>query len=99
MCWRMVDCHRRLVRWDWGFAAQKGADDLLDVLLLVLGEGSGGVDGFGVLDHCSVSGDSVLVGLVLGFVGRLVSKSQECFFDVSGHAQVYVSVLVVPIEG
>ncbi len=78
---------------------QEGADDLLDVLLLVLGERSGGVDGFGILDPCSISGDSVLVGLVLGFVGRLVSKSQECFFDVSGHAQVYVSVFVVPIEG
>ena len=71
---------------------------MLDVLFVILGEGLSGVLGFGVLDCCAEGGGSVLVRLMLRFVGRLVSKSKECLFDVSGHAQVDVSVIVVPIE-
>ncbi len=62
---------------DCAAVVKEGANDLLDVLLLILGERSGIVDGLGVLDGCSVGGDSVLMGLVLGFDRRLVSKSQE----------------------
>ena len=72
--------------------------DLLDQGDVFLVEFGSGVGGSCELGCCSVLGCCPLVGGVLWFGWRGVLEALECFFDVSGHGDVYGAVDVIPCE-
>jgi hypothetical protein len=50
------------------------------------------------LDGGTISGDSLMMWLMLRFGGVLVAKACKCFLDVAGHAEMDVSFFIVPVE-
>ena len=72
--------------------------DLLDQGDVFLVEFRSGVGGSCELGCCSVLGCCPLVGGVLWFGWRGVLEALECFFNVSGHGDVYGAVDVIPCE-
>ncbi len=77
---------------------EERADYLLNVLLVLFGEGWGCVNGLRVLFGCTVRGFDVGIQLMLGLCWWRVLESDECIRYIIEHGDMDIFVDVVPVD-
>ncbi len=74
------------------------ADCLLDVLLVLFGEGWGHVNGLCIFFGCTICGFDVGIQLMLGLCRWRVLESDECLGYIIKHGDIDICVDVVPVD-
>jgi hypothetical protein len=78
---------------------EKGANHFLEALRARFVQGSGGVFWFSILNTGAVVGNGPGVGRVLWLGGYRVGEALERLFDISGHGEGHVAIVIIPVEG
>ncbi len=77
---------------------EERANYLLNVLLVLFGEGWGRVNGLRILFGCTVHGFGVGIQLMLGLCRWRVLESDECLRYIIEHGDMDIFVNVVPVD-